>query len=101
MDADEADLGALRDSLTRLDQIFLVCTVGEFNAGKSSFINALLGSDQCEVGVLPTTSSINLLSASGAAWLRDTSVALTSDVRARRTPLPTSPLLSPLQHRQR
>ena len=35
--------------------------VGEFNAGKSAFINALLGSRVLAEGVTPTTSQINVL----------------------------------------
>ena len=35
--------------------------VGEFNAGKSAFINALLGETVLPEGVTPTTASINLL----------------------------------------
>ena len=35
--------------------------MGEFNAGKSAFINALFGKQWLEVGVTPTTSRIQLL----------------------------------------
>jgi small GTP-binding protein len=35
--------------------------VGEFNAGKSAFVNALIGSEVMPEGVTPTTSVINLL----------------------------------------
>ena len=35
--------------------------VGEFNAGKSAFINALVGAEIMPEGVTPTTSVINLL----------------------------------------
>ena len=35
--------------------------VGEFNAGKSAFINALVGAEVMPEGVTPTTSVINLL----------------------------------------
>lgn len=38
-----------------------VAIVGEFNAGKSSLINALLGEDVAPVGVLPTTATLNYL----------------------------------------
>ena len=38
-----------------------VAIVGEFNAGKSSLINALLGEDVAPVGVLPTTATLNQL----------------------------------------
>ncbi len=35
--------------------------VGEFNAGKSTFINALVGADVAPTGVLPTTATLHLL----------------------------------------
>lgn len=38
-----------------------VAIVGEFNAGKSTLINALLGEDVAPVGVLPTTATQNQL----------------------------------------
>lgn len=38
-----------------------VAIVGEFNAGKSSFMNALLGEEVAPVGVLPTTATLNHL----------------------------------------
>lgn len=57
-------LGALREveSLAReLERPLAVAVVGEFNAGKSSFINALLGEVVAPVGVLPTTATLNRL----------------------------------------
>jgi GTP-binding protein EngB required for normal cell division len=54
-------LEVLRESLTLLDSLFLCCVVGEFNAGKSALINALLGRNACAEGVLPTTASVCLL----------------------------------------
>ncbi len=35
--------------------------VGEFNAGKSTFINALIGADVAPTGVLPTTATLHHL----------------------------------------
>jgi small GTP-binding protein len=52
---------ALEKSLEQLDELFLLVIVGEFNAGKSAFINALLGSRVVEEGVTPTTAQINVL----------------------------------------
>jgi len=43
-----------------------VAVVGEFNAGKSTFINALLGADVAPTGILPTTSSLHFL-----RWAQD------------------------------
>ncbi len=55
------DRDALGDSIRQLDELFLLVIAGEFNAGKSSFINALIGQDLQEVGVTPTTSHVHLL----------------------------------------
>lgn len=44
-----------------LDRPLRVAIVGEFNAGKSSLINALIGEDVAPVGVLPTTATLNHL----------------------------------------
>ncbi len=38
-----------------------VAIVGEFNAGKSTFINALIGADIAPTGVLPTTATLHHL----------------------------------------
>lgn len=43
------------------DLFFMVVVIGEFNAGKSSFINALLGDDLLPVGITPTTEVIELI----------------------------------------
>jgi small GTP-binding protein len=43
------------------EMFFLVVIIGEFNAGKSSFINALLGEELLPVGVTPTTETIELI----------------------------------------
>jgi small GTP-binding protein len=55
------DLGTLQRSLRQLDELFLLVVVGEFNAGKSAFINALLGQKVLEEGVTPTTTRVGLL----------------------------------------
>lgn len=43
------------------DMFFLVVVIGEFNAGKSTFINALLGDDLLAMGITPTTEAIHLI----------------------------------------
>jgi len=48
-------------SISQLDDLFLLVMVGEFNAGKSAVINALLGEKLLKEGVTPTTSQINIL----------------------------------------
>src|SRR3990170_820111 len=52
---------ALERSIEQLDELFLLVIVGEFNAGKSAFINAILGSSVAVEGVTPTTAQINVL----------------------------------------
>uniref|UniRef100_A0A0E0DR34 G domain-containing protein n=1 Tax=Oryza meridionalis TaxID=40149 RepID=A0A0E0DR34_9ORYZ len=52
----------LVDAASRLSEPFLLVTVGEFNSGKSTFINALLGRKYLQEGVVPTTNEIMLLS---------------------------------------
>lgn len=61
LDAPEADLDRLKSSLQQLDELFLLVVVGEFNAGKTAFLNALLGDRLLQEGVTPTTSHIHLL----------------------------------------
>jgi small GTP-binding protein len=59
--APPADRAALAASIRQLDELFLLVIVGEFNAGKSAFINALLGQAVVAEGVTPTTSRVQLL----------------------------------------
>jgi len=44
-----------------LDRPLLIAVMGEFNAGKSSFVNALCGDEVAPTGVTPTTATINVL----------------------------------------
>ncbi|MFL7837539.1 MAG: dynamin family protein [Candidatus Promineifilaceae bacterium] len=57
-DSQPADRKALADSISQLDELFLLVVAGEFNSGKSAFINALLGDELQEEGVTPTTDRI-------------------------------------------
>ena len=59
--ADQEITDQLTEIADRLDQLFLVVVVGEFNAGKSSFLNALFGERLLEEGPVPTTAKVNLL----------------------------------------
>lgn len=43
------------------EMFFLVVIIGEFNAGKSTFVNALLGEDLLPTGITPTTEVIELI----------------------------------------
>jgi small GTP-binding protein len=56
-----ADQAALAASIRQLDEFFLLVVVGEFNAGKSAFINALVGQPVLQEGVTPTTAAIHVL----------------------------------------
>ncbi len=60
-DAAPDDLRRFREAREQLSGLFLLVIVGEFNSGKSSFINALLGEQVLPAGVTPTTDRINLL----------------------------------------
>jgi GTP-binding protein EngB required for normal cell division len=55
------DLRTLNASIRQLDDLFLLVVAGEFNAGKSAAINALIGSPVLEEGVVPTTAQLHLL----------------------------------------
>jgi len=59
--ATEDDRQSLDHATRQLGELFLLVIVGEFNAGKSAFINALVGDDVMPEGVTPTTAVINLL----------------------------------------
>jgi small GTP-binding protein len=55
------DQDTLDESIQQLDDFFLLVVVGEFNAGKSAFINALTGQAVLEEGEIPTTTQVNIL----------------------------------------
>ena len=60
-EADPADLETLDQALADLDELFRLVIVGEFNAGKSALINALVGETILEEGVTPTTAQVTVL----------------------------------------
>jgi small GTP-binding protein len=55
------DLRRFEEARQQLSGLFLLVIAGEFNSGKSSFINALLGERVLPEGVTPTTDRINVL----------------------------------------
>jgi small GTP-binding protein len=59
--ADDADIQHIRQAERDLDELFLLVVVGEFNAGKSAFINSLVGAPILSEGVTPTTAAITRL----------------------------------------
>src|SRR3954469_5392502 len=56
--ASDENMAPLERSIEQLDELFLLVVVGEFNAGKSAFINALVGERRMEEGVTPTTAHV-------------------------------------------
>jgi len=58
---EERDAASFDASIRQLDELFLLVVAGEFNAGKSAFVNALLGRALLEEGVTPTTQRITLV----------------------------------------
>ena len=56
--ASDENMAPLERSIEQLDELFLLVVVGEFNAGKSAFINALAGRTLMEEGVTPTTARV-------------------------------------------
>jgi tetratricopeptide (TPR) repeat protein len=63
--AGRSDLGELGVEVARIredyDMPLLLTVMGEFNSGKSTFINALVGAPVAPMGVTPTTATINVL----------------------------------------
>ena len=55
------EINLLVDARRGLEELFLLVIVGEFNAGKSSVINAVLGAKHLKEGILPTTNEITVL----------------------------------------
>ncbi len=55
------DLAILQQAALQLDELFLLVVVGEFNAGKSALVNALLGEKILPEGVTPTTTQVTLV----------------------------------------
>jgi small GTP-binding protein len=60
-EATREDQATLERSVRQLEELFLLVVVGEFNSGKSTFINALLGARLLDEGVTPTTSVVHRL----------------------------------------
>ena len=60
-EGEEKDIQRLQHALEQLDELFLLVIVGEFNSGKSSLINALLGERYLAEGVTPTTAQVHIL----------------------------------------
>lgn len=61
LDVPRDALDTLQQAILQLDELFLLVIVGEFNAGKSALMNALLGEKVLPEGVTPTTSRVTLV----------------------------------------
>lgn len=61
LDIPRESLDTLQQAILQLDELFLIVVVGEFNAGKSALVNALLGANILPEGVTPTTSRVTLV----------------------------------------
>ena len=55
------DLNLLQDTQAQLDELFLIVIAGEYNSGKTAFINTLLGGSFLKTGITPTTDKITIL----------------------------------------
>jgi tRNA U34 5-carboxymethylaminomethyl modifying GTPase MnmE/TrmE len=58
---DLESVAAVADVAVERSRPLRLAIVGEFNAGKSTFINALMGADVAPTGVLPTTAALHHL----------------------------------------
>jgi len=61
LDAEGEDLEALKNAQLDLEGIFMLVVSGEYNSGKSSLLNALLGETVLPEGVTPTTDRITIV----------------------------------------
>jgi len=61
LDLPRESLDSLQKAILQLDELFLIVVAGEFNAGKSALVNALLGSKVLPEGATPTTSRVTLV----------------------------------------
>lgn len=58
---EQGELEHIQSAIERLDELFLLVVVGEFNSGKSAFVNSLLEQKVLAEGPTPTTDLINIL----------------------------------------
>ncbi|HKI56249.1 MAG TPA: dynamin family protein [Trueperaceae bacterium] len=61
LEAGREHVDDLRNAMRDLDGIFMLVVAGEFNAGKSSLLNALVGEAVMPEGVTPTTDRITVV----------------------------------------
>jgi small GTP-binding protein len=78
----DTDVTHLQEMIAQLDELFLLVVVGEFNSGKSAFINALIEQKVLEEGPTPTTDMITILK-----YGEESSSRIVDNVRVTRFPL--------------
>ena len=61
VEGSRGDVDRLARLIDEMDELFLLVIAGEYNTGKSTFINALLGDEVFAMGDLPTTREIAIL----------------------------------------
>ncbi|MBT3187523.1 MAG: GTP-binding protein [Anaerolineae bacterium] len=61
LELSKESLQSLQKAILQLDELFLIVVAGEFNAGKSALLNALLGEKALLEGATPTTSRVTLV----------------------------------------
>jgi GTPase Era involved in 16S rRNA processing len=61
---------AARGLRDELDRPLLLAVLGEFNAGKSTLINAIIGAEVAPMGIVPTTATLNVLRGGAARRVR-------------------------------
>lgn len=80
VEGSDAQLKDLRTALADLDGAFMLVVVGEYNAGKSTLLNALLGMQVMPEGVTPTTDKVTVL-----AWGEEISESVIGNELVQRT----------------
>lgn len=54
-------LNLINKTIEHLNHLFLIIVVGEFNSGKSRFLNAVIGEKYLKEGKIPTTEKIDII----------------------------------------
>ncbi len=74
--ADQKHVDDVRTALADLEGLFMIVVAGEFNAGKSSLLNALIGEQVMPEGVTPTTDRITVVTHADRSSEREESTSV-------------------------